>query len=85
MSTLLPEALQAMLKHAAETHKQGNISKAESEYMAALQYSEAVYHRLSPITGLVLLEIASFYENCNQKRKAAISVGRANAIIAAHV
>lgn len=84
MSTSLPDALQSMLKHAAETHKQGSISKAETEYLAALQYSENVYHKLSPITGLVLLELASFYEASGQKRKSAIAVGRSNAIIAAH-
>jgi|LakMenEpi03Aug12_release.lakeMendotaPanAssembly.Ray.scaffolds.fasta_scaffold1919200_1 hypothetical protein len=84
MSNSLPEALQAMIKHAAETHKLGEISKAETRYLAALQYSENVYHKLSPVTGIVLLEIANFYETSGQKRKAAVAVGRANAILHAH-
>lgn len=84
MSTLLPEALQAMLKHAAETHKQGNVSRAETEYLAAYDYAVKVYHEYSPVTGLVLLSLTQFYEESGQKRKAAVAIGRVNALVAAH-
>lgn len=83
-SDLLPEALQAMLKHAAETHAADDIAKAESEYILAVNYSSKVYHSSSAITGLVLLKLVVFCEATGQKSKSAIAAGRTNAILAGY-
>lgn len=81
MSDLLPEALQAMLKHAAETHASGDTAKAETEYLLAVEYSSKVYYASSASTGLVILKLLDFYEATGQKVKAAISVARVEAIL----
>lgn len=82
MSDLLPEALQAILKHAAETHLSGDVSKAEMEYLFAVEYSSNLYHGSSATTGLVLLSLLGFYEATGQKSKSAIAIGRTNAVLA---
>lgn len=84
MSDLLPEALKAMLKHAAETQNEGESSKAETEYLLAVEYSIKVYHAASATTGLVLLKLLDFYELTGQKTKAAITRGRTNAILTSY-
>lgn len=84
MSDLLPEALHAMLRHAAETHAEGNVTKAETEYLLAVEYSSKIHHPSSATTGLVLLELIQFYEATAQKSKAALAVGRMNAILIAY-
>ena len=81
MADLLPEALEAMLKHANETHAAGDIAKAESEYLLAVDYSTKIYHTSSATTGLVLLKLVEFYESTGQRSKAAITMGRTNAIV----
>ena len=84
MTDLLPDALRAMLSHAEETQKSLHNSKAEEEYLIALNYSCTVYHDASPITGIVLTKLARFYESIGDKTKAAITFGRINAILAEH-
>ncbi len=85
MSDLLPDALQAMLKHAAETQRAGDITKAETEYLLAVEYSSKVYSSTSATTGLVLLKLLDFYESTKQKNKAAITIGRTNAILTGYL
>lgn len=84
MSNLLPEALQAMLKHAAETQKTGDIAKAETEFLLAVDYSRKVYHPSSATTGLVLLKLLEFYEASGQKYKSALIAGQTTAIVSAY-
>lgn len=79
-----PAPLQAMLDSAKETHKSGNIERAETEYLLAVDYSSKLYQAESARTGLVLLELAEFYEATNQKDKAAIALARSNAIVFAY-
>jgi len=84
MNNSLPEAIQAMLKHAEETKSAGHLADAEKEYLLAFDYSKTVYKEVSALTGLVLIQMARFFEDTNQKTKAAIALGRANAIISAY-
>lgn len=81
MSNLLPEALEAMLKHAAVTHSDGDNTRAETEYLLAVEYSSKLYHSSSATTGLVLLKLLDFYEATEQKSKAALTFGRTSAIL----
>ena len=84
MSDLLPKVLQEMLTHAEETYSKGDIAKAETEYLLAIDYSSKVYHSSSATTGLVLLQLLNFYETTGQKHNAAITTGRANAVLTAY-
>ena len=85
MTISLPEPIKTMLQHADDTLAAGDAAKAETEYLFAFDYASKVFHELSPVTGLVLLRLTRFYEQTNQKHKAAIALGRTNAIITAHL
>jgi hypothetical protein len=77
--------IDALVELAKKLERDGDLEQAERRYQQALQTADIIYGPLTPETGLVILELMTFYENQDNDKEANQLRDRLKNILIAHL